>query len=246
MRFRPLLIGSALLAPIAATSAAHAFPNAFYWHSAPDAAEPGAGGLYGTGGRQDHGVRCSFCHIADPTNVQGRIGVQITATPAFQTIGGQRAYHPGQLYQVSVSLLNEHNILPTNLTAVPPEPGDMNGFGFTIENAAGHLAGFFADDNGHSGANCPQANPYPPGPPPPLGTGVLVPAGKTSLVYGDCHGVVHLANYHLNQWNFTWQAPAAGAGDLSIFVSVIDGNDRGTSSLGDDVVEKTYPLLEGP
>jgi hypothetical protein len=65
-------------------------------------------------------------------------------------------------------------------------------------------------------------------------------------MYGDCHGILPLQLPHLTSWKFTWVAPAAGAGDLTLYLGMVDGNSDGDSSLNDDTLEKTMPLKEGP
>src|SRR5262245_29085661 len=68
-----------------------AFPNGQFWHMTSDGVagtnRAGAGGIYGTGGRTDYGIRCSHCHISDPGDTH-LIDARISASPAFYDRGG--------------------------------------------------------------------------------------------------------------------------------------------------------------
>lgn len=222
------LLGAAALAPISA----YAFPREDFWHMPASGVagtnRAGAGGIYGTGGRTDFGVRCSHCH----TEGAGTIDVRLDVSPAFADRGGgDLGYVPGQRYAITVNMLGEH-------ARMTPTAEDVNGFALTIEDASGRRSGRFVADAGQDSGSCPSANPYP--------MPAMRPAGRTTFMYGDCHAVLFLGHPHLTQWDFEWVAPAAGAGDLTLFVGLTDGDTGGDSSLHDDTVERTYPLLEGP
>jgi hypothetical protein len=47
-------------------------------------------------------------------------------------------------------------------------------------------------------------------------------------------------------WTYSWTAPAAGSGPLTVYYGVVDGDANGKSSLGDDVKMGTIKLVEGP
>lgn len=212
---------------------AHAFPNEQFWHMPASGVagtnRAGGGGIYGTGGRTDFGVRCSHCHTEDTA---GSVGATISATPAFVDLGGgDRGYVPGQRYAVTVTMTGEH-------ARVMPSAMDVNAIALTIENASGSVAGRFIADAGQDSASCPSANPYP--------TAATRPAGRTTFMYGDCHGVLSLAHPRLTAWHFDWVAPAAGSGELTVFLGAVDGDTGGESSLDDDSFETTLALLEGP
>lgn len=212
---------------------AKAFPHENEWHQSASAragtGKPGAGGIYGTGGQTDFGVKCSHCHIPDPA-MPSRIDVRVDAAPAFQDLGGgDLGYVPGQRYAITINLLNE------NRHATPPGQ-DKNGFAATVENASGRRAGRFISDSGQDSASCPSTVPI---------TTDVQRAGRTSLLYGDCHGVLFIARPFLTQWRYDWIAPSSGSGELKMFVGVVDGDAGGDSSLGDDAKEIVLPLLEG-
>ena len=37
------------------------------WYQAADGANPGGGGILGTGGGHDHGIKCTDCHVERKT-----------------------------------------------------------------------------------------------------------------------------------------------------------------------------------
>ncbi len=188
----------------------------------------GAGGYYGTGGRLDKGIKCSHCHVKGA----GTIGMTMTATPAFPTANGDTKYVPGTRYTITIAMTGEHeNPGPTN---------NKNGTAVTIENASGQRAGRFIADAGQDSNTCPQQNPYPGAP------GAVSPATKTTFMYSDCHGILPLDRLGLTSWTFDWVAPAAGAGDLTMHVGMVDGDSDGKSSLDDDTLERAIKLVEGP
>jgi hypothetical protein len=216
------------------TGSVLAFPFTSSWHqpaSGETSVQPrnraGAEGLYGTGGRADLGIRCSHCHIKG----QGRIDFTLAAQPAFAKVGGEDAYVPGQQYTITITMTGEHR-------GTGPGGSNMNGMALAIENAAGQKSGTFIADAGQSSASCPANDPYLNVP------NVQLPAGRTTFLYGDCHGVLFLPHQDLIAWTFDWIAPAAGSGDLTMFVAVVDGDTAGSSSLDDDVVERALPLQE--
>ncbi|HWO27118.1 MAG TPA: hypothetical protein VNO30_50660 [Kofleriaceae bacterium] len=221
-----ILIGAVLVAGSAAVSA---FPTPRSWHEPATGRagtnRAGGGGLYGTGGRTDKGIKCSHCHIKG----EGKIGMTLAATPAFVNVAGEDRYVPGTRYTITVSMTGEHKR--------PGTTNNGNGMAATIEDASGQRAGRFIADAGQDSAACPAVNPYATAP---------IPAGKTTLLYGDCHGVLPLNHMGLTQWKFDWVAPPAGAGDLKIFIGMVDGDTGGDSSVGDDTLERAITLREGP
>jgi hypothetical protein len=227
---RKLIFALVIVASVLGSAAAVvAFPTVQYWHMPASGRagqnRAGAEGIYGTGGRTDFGVKCSHCHI-EP---EGLIDLAVDAVPAFGDVGGERAYAPGQRYTLTVRLIGEHLIAGAE---------NRNGMALTIEDASGRRAGRFISDAGQDSSNCPQSDPYPAG-------GTKQPATKTTVLYGDCHAVLPLGHARMTSWTFDWVAPSAGAGGLTMFVAVVDGDTGGESSLADDVVERALPLHEG-
>jgi hypothetical protein len=223
----------AALAAISLTGATiAAMPFNRSWHeSATGVAgqnRAGEGGYYGTGGRQDKGIKCSHCHIKGA----GTIGMTMNATPAFGMVNGDMKYTPGTRYTITIAMTGEHrNPGPTN---------NKNGTAVTIENASGQRAGRFVADAGQDTNACPAQNPYPGG------TGPVSPPTKTTFMYGNCHGILPLDRVGLTSWTFDWIAPAAGSGDLMMHIGMVDGDTDGNSSLDDDTLERALALFEGP
>lgn len=234
-----IVVGTAIVASTAVTIA---FPFNKSWHEAAwgsaSTNRAGAGGYYGTGGRKDKGIKCSHCHILAP-GVQSSIGVTVTTTPAFVVSGNDTKYVPGQTYMVTIALTGEH-LGGGKGSNDPTSMNNKNSMAATIENANGQRAGRFVADSGQDTNACPAQNPYPGAP------GPVSPVGMTTFMYGDCHGVLPLQHSKLTSWRFTWYAPAAGAGDLTLYIGMVDGDTDGHSSLDDDVLEKSIPLKEGP
>lgn len=218
------------LASLAIGGVAHAFNDPQFFHASAFVAatgRPGAGGIYGTGGQSDHGVRCSHCH----TGAVGAVGVTVSASPAFGTSGGSRTYTPGQRYAITVALTGAHL---HGMRAAD----DANGMAIAFEDASGRPAGRLDADSGTTSATCRSTYPFTPT------TSTAPPAGATTVVYGDCHGVVSLGGLGANAtWTFDWVAPSGG--DLSVHVGAVDGDHNGSSSLGDDVAETNFPLVAG-
>ena len=225
---RLIQISIPIIAILGTISAVTAFPFNRSWHMPATGVagtnRAGAEGLYGTGGQQDKGIKCSHCHI----DAAGEIDVSLTVTPPFGQMQGEDAYVPGASYTITVNLLGEHLSV-----------GQMNNknlMALAIEDASGQRAGRFISDAGQDSNACPVNDPY---------AGVQSPPGATTFMYGDCHGVLALDHPQRTSWTFDWTAPAAGAGDLTVFVGAVDGDTSGNSSLDDDVIERAIPLREG-
>lgn len=221
-----LALGAALLldGPVA-----KAFPFETSWHlaaSGETAGTPknraGAGGIYGLGSPNEFGIRCDHCHI----DAEAAFQVQITATPDFITQGNSKLYVPGQQYDIQVAMIGEvHDLNPQNGPT-------LNGFAASFESPDGTPLGTLVASNGSSD-NCPPTAP----------AGVNGPTNRT-MVYGDCHGVIYEPQAGDTSWNFQWIAPSAGAGDLTMWYGVVDGNQQGASSLEDDTVQGRIDLQE--
>lgn len=222
---------------IGSASAAMAFPRNDSWHTAAwghaDLVRGEAGGIYGTGGQTDYGIRCSSCHTderlglcTDP--MVGTVDLDMTVSPAFGTTAdGETSYRAGQRYQITMALRGEHR---------GSSGHNQNGMAATIEDASGRVAGRFVTDSGADSAACT----------PGLPSGVGSHDGRgTTFVYGDCHAVLSVADMGggRSSWTFDWIAPASG-GDLTLFVGAVDGDTAGEGSLCDDVVERAIPLIE--
>ena len=222
------VVGLSAIAALFTPAPAKAFPTLHYWHLASSGEtnmkqnRAGAEGLYGSGGPHDYGIRCADCHV----QTEGLITLDISVSPPFQAMGNDEAYVPGTTYVFTVSLMGEHKQAPNNQT-------DRNGFVATFEDAGGNIMGsLISDSPNNSSSNCPTASPG------------NTPSG-TTYVYGDCHGILGNETAELDQWTFSWQAPGAGAGDVTMWFGAVDGNTGGDSSLDDDVVHGSKFLIEG-
>ncbi len=202
-----------------------AFPFETSWHMPADGQRAGGGDIYGTGGQQDFQIKCSNCHIGAP----GKIGASVTPTPAWPLKAGAPAYQPGATYKVNVTLTGEIN-LGFNGNA----NDNLNGFNLAAEDQFGKHAGVFISDTTPSvrSDQCPSTFP------------ATRPATGTTYVYGDCHAVFSLARPKATSWTFSWVAPAAGSGPITLFYGVVDGNSGGSSSKDDDVKQGTVKLVE--
>jgi hypothetical protein len=238
MRPNPILIAILVAAPATAIG----FPFLFSWHQsahwAPGtvSSRAGAGGIYGTGGVTDWGITCAHCH----TKAKGLIDAKVEPPGGWPLKGGLPSYVPGASYTVTVTLIGEHLGLSN-----PGGPNDnLNGFALTVEDQAGKVQGTFTSDTSPAvsgpGAGCPST---------PLaksGSPATYPNGTTYL-YGDCHAVLYLDRLGaVTSWTFSWKAPAAGKGPLTVYYGVVDGDHGGDSSLDDDVKMGTVKLVEGP
>ena len=91
------------LALLLAVPEASAYPWPVFWHIAPTAKAPGAGGNYFLGGVRDRGLTCALCHVKAP----GLVNVTITPTPAWAKIGAAVGYQPGTTYAIKVAMVGE-------------------------------------------------------------------------------------------------------------------------------------------
>jgi hypothetical protein len=213
-------------ATIAVPAAALAWDaNAYWWDPAEGAPGqpydvlPGAGGIIATGGASDHNITCADCHV----KAAGQIDSKFAFNPAL--VGG--AYSPGKTYQVTASLLYEH----LGLSGCGPYVnGNVNNFAATFEDANGNVVGTLASDGNTSGASCQTKLP-----------GQVT--GST-ITYGDCHAVTSTSEKDRQSWTFSWTAPAKGAGAVTLYFGMVDG-DCMMDSLNDDVKVGTVKLNEG-
>jgi hypothetical protein len=213
-------MGAALLAGSAAGTA-RAWDGHTLWYDSASGANPGGGGIIGTGGVTDYNITCAHCH----TDAMSQIDVQLAFTPPLEDVGGEAVYAPGQTYQVAVTLVGEY----LGTSGCEMYMARTNNFAATVEDVSGKVAGVLASDSGQSSTNCPQDSPGP-------GAG-------TTLMYRDCHAVFSNGAEDRTSWAFSWTAPAAGSGQLTLYYGAVDGNCDMTSK-GDDVKVGTLKLGE--
>jgi hypothetical protein len=198
---------------------ASAWDTPAMWNAPADAAQPGGGGIYATGGGRDFRIVCSHCHIT-PAN---RINLSMDFAPA---LAAGNAYRPGQQYQVTANLAGEY----LGMSGCGQYMSNVNEFAASFEDAAGQTAGILASDAGQSAAACPTQAP-------------TAPFSGTTALYGDCHAVISNGKPNETRWQFSWTAPAAGTGPVTLYYGGVDGNCD-MSSLNDDVKTGTMSLGE--
>jgi hypothetical protein len=190
--------------------AAYAWDGPELWYAPAEGANPGGGGLAGTGGVHDHGVTCGDCHVDRPMETPG---LDFVYTPQMGIAGPDLLYTPGQRYRVDVTITG------ANLGGGTCDRPEMDGFAAAYETDSGAAAGRLESDVGQSAASCPPTWTIPPD------------TGSTG-VYGDC-AVVFGNKRGVKTWTFYWTAPAAGTVKLSY--GGVDGDCSGMS-MGDAVV----------
>jgi hypothetical protein len=231
---RWMLVSALSLAAAASLVSAgvRAFPNSREWQAPVTDQRPGCGDIYATGGAQDHGITCAHCHTNDK-NQQGHIDFSITPSPAWDKVGGQDAYKPGQTYAMTVTMSKAGSASPGDNLGSPGLNNNINGFTLTVEDANGTPQGTLRSDA--TPGSCPPTAPN---------VDAMMP-NKTTYAYGTCRAISSLSQPQvITQWTFSWKAPAA-AGDLVIYYGAVDG-DGGKTSFGDDVKVGNKKLKQGP
>ena len=237
-RILALVIG---LFALTAASTAQAFPHLYMWvdpgngHPSQGLA-PGAGYLYGTGGAKERGITCALCHVKAP----GTIGVTVNPSVPWQVVGNANAYKPGQQYTITVTMTGE--------TKNPGTTDNFNGFALTIENAAGVGVGTFSNDqaaNPVTTTSCTNTRVMGAAEMTLATNGVTTYLISANSAGGGCYTVVAVPKLGATSWTFKWTAPAAGAGPVTIYYGVVDGDHAGTDSKNDDVKQGTIRLNEG-
>lgn len=211
-------VAACMLAPTLAL----AWDGVSLWYDTAEGKSPGGGGIIATGAVQDYNITCAHCHVGAPN----KIDAKFEFNPPMATVGNQPVYTPGQTYQINVSLLNE----TLGLANCAQYMMNANNVGVAFEDASGKSAGILASDSGQSASSCKPTAPSQP-------------IQGTTALYGDCHAVVGTGAENLSNWSFSWTAPKAGAGPLTVYYGVVDGNCD-MSSYDDDVKVGTIKLGE--
>ena len=178
-------------------------PALWYWPATGDDSvmygnTPGGGGILGTGGQHDHGIKCTDCHVQRAAETFG-------FTLSYSPVMVNNMYVPGQRYTVTAAMTGA--TLPCDPTIA--NATKKRGFAASYEDDSGAQAGAFVSDAGQSAPSCKL--------PPPAQT---QPAGSTYLD-GDCE-VIFGASGDLTSWRFTWTAPASGT--VHVYWGAVDGN----------------------
>ena len=193
----------------------------------------GAGGITFDGAPRFAGHTCAVCHT-DPEN---RIGSRVESDHAELFTEG---WKPGQQYHLRVLLLDAHAAAlyqpdgdNCGFAVTPYKPCDQNGFALEIDNLDGKPTGTFAAFSANICA-----------------TGAAPPDADVRVLT-DGSAVTHNGARHAQvSWDLCWTAPQSGAGQLMVYLSVVDGNGgNGTmafpaDTIGDDVTSGAVPLSE--
>lgn len=214
-------IGTIIAAAILCGAApASAWDGPGLWYGRADDANPGGGGILGTGGRHDHGIKCTDCHV---DRVQEpNLGFAMTFQPA---LNGQ-VYAPGQRYTVTARLTGAQ--LGVGCNAADATMHNRDGFAASFEDASGAAAGALASDSGQTSASCVLPSPPPPG---------------TTALDGDCQVIFATSAENVDAWTFTWTAPTAGP--VRVFWGAVDGNCD-MMSMKDAAVSGSMTLASPP
>lgn len=204
------------------SAGAFAWDGVDLWFEPAEGKIAGGGGIIGTGAARDYNITCAHCHIGAPSKIDAKIDFN----PPLATVGNQPVYAPSQNYQVSVSLIGE----TLGLSACGQYMMNTNNVAVSVEDAGGQSAGELASDSGQSASSCSATPP-------------AQPISGTTALYGDCHAIVSKGGENLVNWSFSWTAPKAGAGALTLYYGLVDGNCDMTS-YNDDVKVGTIKLGE--
>jgi hypothetical protein len=204
---------------VLAPGAALAWDGPELWYASPSAANPGGGGIVGTGGKRDHRITCLDCHRE---RVETNLDVSFTFTPPLQTSGPAFGYALGQRYRVDVRMLNEALGPPCD-----PYMAHHNNFAANFELASGAAAGVLESDSGQSQSSCPPD--------------FTDPTSGTTALYGDCAVVFPRRGENMTAWSFYWTAPSTAA-EVKLFYGATDG-DCMMSSFGDAVIVGSKTLV---
>jgi hypothetical protein len=177
-----------------AAAPAFAWDGPGMWYRAADDANPGGGGILGTGGGHDYGIKCTDCHVDRKT--EAGLAFAMTFSPAL----ANGTYSAGQRYTITARLSG------ATMPCAPGFTDNTDNFAATFEDASGASAGMLAADDGQSAPSCTLPSP--------------APAGTTALD-GDCK-VVFGQGKNVTTWTFTWTAPTTGT--VRVFWGAVDGN----------------------
>jgi hypothetical protein len=219
---------------LSTTESADAMPYDNLWGAPASgntpANRPGSDNIYGTGGPFEFGIQCAHCHI----DSAGNIDMQFTFNPPLTASGNDFSYAPGTTYNITADMMGA-----TLMGATPAD--DVNAFAASFEDAAGQIMGNLQSDSGHNQSQgCPNyANINSQG------------DFNTTFLTGTCHAIISahqaggVGTQALTQWNFSWTAPNAGAGDITMWWGATDGDASGKSSLDDDTAQGSVFMIEG-
>jgi hypothetical protein len=195
--------------------------------------EDGAGGIAFDGAPRFSGHTCAVCHTEAP----GRIGLTLQADqPALFTDG----WKPNATYHLRVVIENSWAAALSTASgdncgfnSTPYKRCDENGFALEMADGGGKPVGKLSV----------LLNKQCTVPMPGQDVNVRVMTDGTAVTHNGAH-------HGLTSWDFSWTAPAAGAGVITAYIAAVDGNGGdGTENfpsdtIGDDVVSGTVPMPE--
>ena len=191
-----------ILILLALASPAWAWDGPSMWYSSATGGAtgtlPGGGGIMGTGGQHDYGIKCTDCHV--DRKDEPNLAFSMTFSPAL----AGTTYTPGQRYTITAQLTGAQLGVPCD----PQYMNNVDNFAASFEDDTGAQAGVLTPDDGQSAPNCTLASPAPPG---------------TTALDGDCKVIYANGTPSNDRWTFTWTAPAT-AGTVHIFWGAVDGN----------------------
>jgi hypothetical protein len=222
-----------IIALVIAPAIAHAYSAGSQFDADALGSGGGAGGIAFDGAPRWANHTCAVCH----TDAASTIGVRLEADhPELFTDG----WKPGVQYHLRVVLENEHEGVPYTANGdmcgftddTPFKPCNKNGFALEIDDTTGAPKGTFA---GVSNDAC---------------TTMTMP-GQDAQPIANGTAITHVgAKNGQTSWDLCWTAPPAGAGALTAYIAVVDGNGGdGTAAFsadpkGDDTVAGAVPLAE--
>jgi hypothetical protein len=201
-----------------AAAPAFAWDGPGMWYRAADDASPGGGGILGTGGGHDHGIKCTDCHVQ-------RVTENLMFAMTFSPTLTNNTYAPGQRYTITARLAGAQLAASTCMTT---NGKNVDGFAASFEDDTGAAAGMLAADDGQSAPSCTLPSPPPPG---------------TTALDGDCKVIFGNSTPNTDTWTFTWTAPASGA--VHIYWGSVDG-DCDMMSMNDGAVTGSMTLASPP
>jgi hypothetical protein len=220
-----------VFALLCVASTASAFPTGEQFDQ--DAvANNGGGGIAFDGAPRFAGHTCEVCHTGAPHEISVRL--EADHPELFET-----GYTPQQQYHLRVVLEHEHAGVQNTATSdvcgsldpdVPFVPCNDNGFALELDDQNGAVTGAV---NYFSANACTTKQPDDP----------MTVTMMTGSVVQEQHA-------GRTAWDLCWTAPAAGTGNVTAFVAVVDGNGgTGTrafpnDTINDDVAAGAVPIAE--
>ena len=204
---------------VCTASPALAWDGPGMWYRAADDANPGGGGILGTGGAHDHGIKCTDCHT--DRKMEPNLAFAMTFSPALVA----NTYAPGTRYTITARLTGAQ--LPSPSCGVANGKNN-DGFAASFEDDNGISVGTLAADDGQSAPNCTLSSPPP--------------ASGTTALDGDCKVIFSLGKENVTTWTFSWTAPTTGK--VHVSWGAIDG-DCDMMSMNDAAVTGTQ-TINGP